>query len=300
MEFKEATLEERHMYYKKEWNIKDFPDFITDSLKSREFGFDHDGNGPKDRYRTFNSIRDFERFMKIKAPYAAYSSVSYYKKPEAREDWIKAEIVFDIDAKDLKVRRCSCNPGNICEVCLEDAKELALTIIDSLRSNFNLKNVFLIYSGRGYHVRVLDEEALYIEDRSKIFNYVTASHVPKDLFMTQGYSESFRKMFAFTFSRMEYIKSKKILENREEIIKRFLDRRVDFLDFVGKSTKRGILKNVAEINAELADGKVTIDAKRILRLPSSLHSKVSMICKFVTNWESFDPLKEAVPQFRSE
>jgi len=46
MEFKEATLEERHMYYKKEWKIKDLPDFLIDSLKYREFGFDHDGNGP--------------------------------------------------------------------------------------------------------------------------------------------------------------------------------------------------------------------------------------------------------------
>ncbi|HEC88087.1 MAG TPA: DNA primase catalytic subunit PriS, partial [Thermoplasmata archaeon] len=54
-----------------------------------------------------------------------------------------------------------------------------------------------------------------------------------------------------------------------------------------------------EINAGLADGKVTIDTKRILRLPSSLHSKVSMICKLVKNWESFDPLKEAVPKFRT-
>jgi len=299
MEFREATLEERHMYYKKEWNIKDLPLFLIDSLKYREFGFDHDGNGPKDRYETFSSPRDFERFMKIKAPYAAYSSVSYYKKPGKRENWIKAEIVFDIDAKDLKVRRCNCTPGNICGICLEDAKELALTIIDSLRSSFDLKNIFLIYSGRGYHVRVLDEEALYIEDRGKIFDYVTASHVPKDLFMSHGYPEVFRRMFAFTFSRMKDIRSKEILKNREEIIKRLLGRRIDFLDCVGESTKRRILKNVAEINAGLADGKVTIDTKRILRLPSSLHSKVSMICKLVKNWESFDPLKEAVPEFRT-
>ncbi|MCD6126816.1 MAG: DNA primase catalytic subunit PriS [Methanomicrobia archaeon] len=298
MEFKEATLEERHLYYKKEWKIKDLPPFLIDSLKQREFGFDHDGNGPKDRYETFNSVREFERFMKIKAPYAAYSSISYYEKPEKREGWMKAEIVFDIDAKDLKVRRCDCTPGNICEICLEDAKELALTIIDTLRSNFDLKNIFLIYSGRGYHVRVLDEEALYIEDRSKIFDYVTASRVPEDLFMKHGYPEVFRKMFAFTFSRMKNMRSKELIENREEIINRMLNRRVDFLDFVRKNTKKRILESVAEINRELVDGKVTIDTKRILRLPSSLHSKVSMICRVVKDWENFDPLRDAVPKFR--
>ncbi|MGZ7120201.1 MAG: DNA primase catalytic subunit PriS, partial [Methanobacterium sp.] len=43
--------------------------------------------------------------------------------------------------------------------------------------------------------------------------------------------------------------------------------------------------------------KVTIDLKRILRLPSSLHSMVSMKCMEVKNIDSFDPFKDAVPKF---
>jgi len=50
----------------------------------------------------------------------------------------------------------------------------------------------------------------------------------------------------------------------------------------------------------LVDAKVTIDLKRILRLPTSLHSMVSMKCMEVKNIESFDPFKEAVPKFVSE
>jgi DNA primase small subunit len=300
MEFTEATLRERHMYYKKEWKAADVPSFLIDSLQYREFGFDHDGNGPKDRYESFSSVKDFARFMKTKAPYAAYSSISYYTSPSERKDWLKAELVFDIDAKDLPVRRCDCEVGEICETCLDDAKELALCIIDSLRSTFALKNIHLIYSGRGYHVRVLDEAALNIKDRGKIFNYITASQVPEDLFTVHGYAETFRKMFVFTFSRMNQFSNKKIEKNRGEIITRLKNRRVDFMDFVDTRTRNNIVNTVAEINAELADGKVTIDTKRILRLPSSLHSKVSMICTVVKNWEKFDPLKEAVPVFRQE
>ncbi|MEA1992838.1 MAG: DNA primase catalytic subunit PriS [Euryarchaeota archaeon] len=299
MEFKEASLRDRHMYYKKEWSVKDLPKFLRDSLQHRELGFDHDGSGPNDRYRTFRSMEEFERFMMAKAPYAAYSSVSYYKHPKERKDWLKAELVFDIDAKDLLVRSCDCNQGEVCEVCLEDAKQVALSIIETLKSEFGLEDIFLIYSGRGYHVRALDDEALAIEDRSKMLRYVTASRVPRDLFMEHGYAATFRRMFIFTFSRMDH-KNKKLEKNRDEIIRRLESRRVDFMDFVGKKTKNKILKKVAGINAELADGKVTIDTKRILRLPSSLHSKVSMICKVVKNWESFDPLKEAVPEFGKE
>ncbi len=300
MDFKEATLRDRHTFYKKEWSIDAVPDFLLDSLQYREFGFDHDGNGPNDRYRAFDTMKKFEKFMKIKAPYAAYSSISYYQEPKKRKEWMKAELVFDIDAKDLKVRQCDCAQGELCEECLEDAKRLALTIIDTLKTSFSLKDIFLIYSGRGYHVRVLDEEALQIEDRSKMFDYVTASKVPADPLMLHGYPEVFRRMFVFTFSRMNSVRSKKLLDNKEEIISRIQERRADFLDFVGKKTKKRLIKKVAEINAELADGKVTIDTKRILRLPTTLHSKVSMICTVVENWETFDPFKEAVPEFREE
>jgi DNA primase small subunit len=57
---------------------------------------------------------------------------------------------------------------------------------------------------------------------------------------------------------------------------------------------------VAKINAGIVDGKVTVDLKRILRLPSSLHSKVSMICCVVGNPDTFDPLNDAVPLFVRE
>ncbi|KYC44441.1 MAG: DNA primase small subunit PriS [Candidatus Methanofastidiosum methylothiophilum] len=55
--------------------------------------------------------------------------------------------------------------------------------------------------------------------------------------------------------------------------------------------------HIEQINASLVDGKVTVDVKRILRLPSTLHSKVSMKCVEIKNIENFDPLKYAVPKF---
>ena len=45
---------------------------------------------------------------------------------------------------------------------------------------------------------------------------------------------------------------------------------------------------------------VTIDTKRILRLPSSLHYKVSMKCMALKNIETFDPFSKAVPRFVDE
>ena len=53
IELKPATYRERTLYYKEEWDVNDIPDFILNSLYSREFGFDHIGQGPNDRYKTF-------------------------------------------------------------------------------------------------------------------------------------------------------------------------------------------------------------------------------------------------------
>ena len=58
-----------------------------------------------------------------------------------------------------------------------------------------------------------------------------------------------------------------------------------------------LVRMIAGINRELCDTKVSIDLKRILRLPSTLHYKVSMKCTAIKNMESFDPFDDAVPGF---
>ena len=104
IELKPASNYERKLFYKEEWNIDDVPSFIMDSLPSREFGFDHYGQGPNDRYKTFIDRARLKRFMKLKNPFAAYVSVAFYEKPEKRQGWKKSELVFDVDAKDIPIR----------------------------------------------------------------------------------------------------------------------------------------------------------------------------------------------------
>lgn len=299
--FREATPEERREYFTKEWNVKNLPLFITEYLPFLEFAFDNDGSGPNDRYNAFSTLGELSRKIKKQSPYAVYSSVSHYRVPANREDWLRAEVVFDIDGRDLPVRRCSCEPGQVCETCLEDAKEVALTLIETLQDDFGLERLFLIYSGRGYHVRCSDEEAMAIESRGSIFEYITGSKVPQDLFMVKGYAAAFRRMTALNLSKVKALQMRggsTILENRESIIDALQTRdKVALESIIKKKALEALLQEIALLNAESVDGKCTIDIKRILRLPTSLHSKVSMICTVVENWEKFNPLKDAVPHF---
>lgn len=300
-EFKEATPEERREYYTKEWSSRNLPLFITEYLPHLEFAFDNDGTGPNDRYNAFSTVEEVSRKIKKQSPYAVYSSVSHYTAPSQREEWLRAELVFDIDARDLPVRRCVCEPGQVCEICLEDAKDVALTLIETLKDDFGVSNLFLIYSGRGYHVRCSDEEAMTIENRGSIFDYVTGSKVPQDLFMVKGYSAAFRRMTALNLSKIKEIEMRggsHIVKNKESIVKALLTRdRVKLEEMVKKKALESLLQEMVLLNAESVDGKCTIDIKRILRLPTSLHSKVSMICTVVDDWEKFDPLRDAAPKF---
>ncbi len=90
-----------------------------------------------------------------------------------------------------------------------------------------------------------------------------------------------------------------LLLEKENIISKLKDRHVDFLAIkgIGDKTEKEFLEHIERINGSLVGGKVTVDVKRILRLPSTLHSKVSMKCVEIKNIEYFDPLKHAVPKF---
>ncbi|MHC1605666.1 MAG: DNA primase catalytic subunit PriS, partial [Candidatus Methanofastidiosia archaeon] len=276
----------------------------------KEFAFDHIGKGYTDRYNSFRDLKGLEAKIKNICPYAVCASTAYYKHPEKREDWLKAELVFDIDAKDQPIRHCDCKIGTICEKCLEESKQLALTIIDTLKGDFGLKEIYLAYSGRGYHIHVLDPSAQKIKNRGHIFEYVTGAVMPADFQMVEGYARIWRKMFALTLSKMKEKNmqflarsvAKRTLKHRHEILQRLEMRRADFLDFpgIGKSSRDIIIKEITNLSNQTVDGKVTVDTKRILRLPSTLHSMVSMICTIAKDPENFDPFKEAVPRFVDE
>lgn len=314
--FRQATLEERRIYYREEWDIKMVSNFILNSIENREFGFDHFGRGPNDRYKVFNTPDYLKRFIKSKTPFAAYCSVAYYEKPRKREGWIKSELVFDVDAKDIPIRTCGCD--NVCETCLNEAKEIVGNIIDTLNGDLGLNNIHLVYSGRGYHIRVFDEDIMNMNSdiRSQILKYVAGADLPKNkyddddgVYNLEHFSIPFGYPLVFT-QRIQYAiqhltADSKLDDVNNKLLKDVLSNRNLlqknqwglFKTNIGPIRYKKVIKAIAPLNMGLVDAKVTIDLKRILRLPSSLHSKVSMRCTEVKNIDTFDPFKDAVPGF---
>ena len=313
---KPASPAERRRYYREEWDVKEIPEFIIDSVNKREFGFDHMGRGPNDRYRVFRSPDLLRKFLRYRAPFAAYSSVAYYNKPQRRDGWIKSELVFDVDAKDIPIRECGCE--GVCEICLNQAREIICSLIDTLKGDLGLKDMHVVYSGRGYHLRLLDESVMTMDSdvRGQIVQYLIGSEVPRNEYASEGVNyklEHFTIPFGYPqvfTDRTRYailhltpdiqldevnkkllkdvIKNRELLKNNQWGI---------FRGKIGPQRYQKVIRSISSLNMGLVDAKVTIDLKRILRLPSSLHSMVSMKCMEVKNIENFDPFKEAVPRF---
>ncbi|MBQ7927850.1 MAG: DNA primase catalytic subunit PriS [Methanobrevibacter sp.] len=317
--FSKATIKERRQYYREEWDPKDLPEFISTDIKKREFGFDHNGRGPNDRYKVFSNTESLRKFLRYKAPFAAYISVAFYNNPRRREDWLKAEYIFDVDAKDIPIRSCQCD--GVCEICLGEALEIVNRLIDTLEGDLGLKNIHLIYSGRGYHIRILDEEMMLAnsELRSEVLKYAAGAEVPKSQFINSeisnqsfnfehfsipiGYSKIFTDKVKFNVQHL--VGNEKLDGINPKLMKDIIAARhhLDndnwglFKKDIGPRRYKNLVEAMARVNLATIDAKVSIDLKRILRLPSSLHSKVSMKCMEVKNRETFDPFDKAVPKF---
>lgn len=316
MELKAATPNERRQYYREEWNVNDVPDFILNTLTQREFGFDHVGRGPNDRYRVFQEVDYLRKFMRIRTPFAAYSSVAFYHKPRRRDGWIKAEVVFDVDAKDIPIRTCGCE--NVCEICLGQAKDIVHGLVDTLKGDLGLKNLNVVYSGRGYHIRVLDDLVMPMDSdvRSQIVKYLVGSDVPRSEYSSHGMKyklEHFTIPFGYPQVFTQRVKQALLslsldteIDDVSKDIKKAVIKHRELLNDdewglfrkeIGPVRYGRLIKGIASLNLTLVDAKVSIDLKRILRLPSSLHSGVSMKSTLIKNLETFDPFSDAVPKF---
>lgn len=321
--FQEASFEERKTYYNEEWSIGDVPDYILETLPKREFGFDHDGTGPKDRYNKFETPVALAEFLQKRAPYAVYCSVSFYKRPDKREGWEEAELVFDIDAKELTIKSC-CSIGDVCEICLDNAKNVVMEVVRLLKEDLALDHIYVSYSGRGYHIRVQDKDIMPegTVTRANIFDYIRDRLFtpPKELLTPPVKISPLTKSIMYSLigkgtSERLIINvpgigektADKIFGNSENILAdidndRLRELKDTFGEKIGEKKKstQNFLEHVYMGYINLMDAKVTVDTKRILRLPSSLHSKISRKCTHVEDLNNFDPEKEAFPKFARE
>lgn len=218
----------------------------------------------------------------------------------------------------------------ICETCLSVAKDEALKLIDFLIDDFGFsrRKLVITFSGhRGFHVHIDEEDILKLDQdsRREISDYIRGVGVDYRFFIpvrsslypvyTLDYGapawlgrimRALYNLFSSNILEQELKKIglssrkiEKILSIRDEVVRK-LEAVPPELEYLGKvidpDSWEKIFHFITEEEGVKIDERVTIDIKRLIRLPESIHGKTGMKVAILSyqDLEEFNIEKHAV------
>jgi DNA primase catalytic subunit len=204
-----ATLQERKEFYTEEFNLKKVKEWFIGKLGKIKFAVII-GRHTKiflpeyaDDAETTIIIEDYKDLEDLREqiveflPEAAYYDRNVYANSDKA---VGQELAFDLDPENVV---CPIHGGlaekmkrhqglGFCELELEMVRGQTLCLLDELQGEFSQLQV--VYSGRGFHVHVFDQEAyaLTAKERSALAARVKAKGFAIDAWVTEGESRLIR------------------------------------------------------------------------------------------------------------
>ncbi|MEW6070443.1 MAG: DNA primase [Candidatus Thermoplasmatota archaeon] len=185
-----ATLDERKRFYEKEFGVNNLKKWLDGKLKNTVFTaiVGRHTNIYLEKYRkiknntiVIDNIRDLEHLRKYLLQYlpeSAYYDRGVYENLEIcrsckiayRKCWeckhfLGQELAFDLDPENIKcpyhgdyAKKMKLKKGlSFCMYEFNVVRKQALELYEELIKNYS--KLKITYSGRGYHIHVLDEDA---------------------------------------------------------------------------------------------------------------------------------------------
>ncbi|MFB5604960.1 MAG: DNA primase small subunit domain-containing protein [Nitrosarchaeum sp.] len=306
-------------YYFDHFNLIHVPNRTSE----REFGFQKFNSGMT-RHISLKDNKELHLLLIKNIPSDVYCSNACYSFPNLpmnEKDWKEADLIFDIDAKDLNLEcrknhtifkcsdcndvftngdKCSkCNSIKLekkslpCKNCINASKnevsKLSKILIDDLDVTEN--NIHVYFSGNeGFHVYVYNSQfqQLGSKERSELTDYIMFHGAIPETFGMKKFKTNRSSFPDFEeegwrgrFSQEIYGSKSK----RSKIITELITN--------GYSSFQKILEDLSDKIGAKIDPNVTMDIHRIFRLPGSLNSKSGLTKIFCDNLAKFDPYTEA-------
>lgn len=177
-----ATLEERGQFYTKEFNMKNIAEWLRDrpgrtnfaviigrhtKIFPQEYREDADTTIIIDKYQDINDVRlQILEFL----PEAAYYDRNVYLENGKKTG---QELAFDLDPENVicpvhgsLADKLARGQGlGFCDIELEMVKKQAVSLHQYLEKTFSCLRI--VYSGRGFHIHVFDEEACLLNEKKR-------------------------------------------------------------------------------------------------------------------------------------
>jgi len=190
-------------YYFDHFNLIHVPDRSSE----REFGYKKFNSGMI-RHISLKTDKDLRLMLMTNVPSDVFCSNAYYSFPNlsmGEKDWKEADLIFDIDAKDLNlscrkehtcIKCLSCNEVSLiqdicpkcksnkldfvslpCQNCISSLKKETLNLIKILTTDLQIRreNILVSFSGNdGFHLYVANSayNTLGSKERSDLSDYI--------------------------------------------------------------------------------------------------------------------------------
>ncbi|MGA6988990.1 MAG: DNA primase small subunit domain-containing protein [Nitrososphaeraceae archaeon] len=298
-------------------------------IQNREFGlmgFD----GVMKRHLKFSSLGGLFASLILETPSDVFASNALYDFPVlpiSEKGWRGADLIFDIDLKDLDLkcrqshsfRTClSCSSSYLsgsdescpkcssnsfaesilpCDKCIKGLKNEVAKLHSFLTSDIGISSEKIItyFSGNnGFHVHVLDESFndLNSQARADLAGYIMGIGILAEVI---GAWKDTRSDFRvrFPLGGLDYGWRKRISDRLGISItsQKKLSNMIKELGGLEQFRKR-----VAEITKEMGvriDSQVTTDVHRVFRMPGTLNGKSGLTKILCADLNSFDPFDES-------
>ncbi len=289
----------------------------------REFGYQKFNSGMT-RHLHLRNDRELRLVIMQNSPSDIYCSNGHYSFPDlpmAEKDWREADLIFDIDAKDLNLpcrpahtfKKCgSC--GRIflgdpacphcksaknetkslpCADCIGAAKKEIKKLSDILTGDLGVdrKSIAVYFSGNeGFHVHVPDTQFQKLNSRERrgIVDYITFTGAIPERFGIKRYKQRRSEFPTHDEKGWRGRLSREILNpksQRSKIVTKMIEDGYD--SFAGR------LRDLSPVIGAVIDPNVTMDVHRIFRLAGSLNGKSGLAKIPCPDIDGFDPYDEA-------
>ncbi len=307
---------------------------IPEGIEKREFGYMPFGQGMV-RHISFKGPGEVLAALVREVPSDVYCSNAYYRFPNLpmqEKQWLGADLIFDIDGKDLDLPCvpshsypvCS-NCGHVsapsessdytcpscagkkaewvsipCAKCIDGSKKEAKKLIDFLTEDLGIQRsaIRLYFSGNnGFHFHIDDESYRMLDSqaRSDLVGYLSGIGLMAESIGVRKSPGGDLAYVKFPKSGLAYGWRKKIAD-RLKIDNTSTIRLTHLVQQKGGfSAFQSEIDAIARQAGVRIDPQVTTDVHRIFRMPGTLNSKSGLVKKRceLDSIDSFEPFSEA-------